>query len=203
MSRIDNTNSRPSKRMRFFDRLGLVQSQQLALDARSKECFGSRALLSGGALLEPPSDKELKETDFSRLLIVGGVYAITLRYTGCYVPPQPRDHDITKATFMGGHAQEHVHVTPALVTRRISINQVEVLIDTPIRLSYGNGPRGWLDRYILHRDGCVRYWKSKLHSDNLEKDVDYDTDVVCEWSSSVPEWEFTRFPVLPSVVHGV
>jgi hypothetical protein len=196
-------NSRPAKRMCFFSRLGLLQSQQLALDTRAMECFGSRALLNGGSLLEPPNDKELAATDFGSALLVGGVYAITLRYTGGYVPPKPRDHDIVVATFKGGHAQEHVHVTPALVTRRISINQVEVLIDDLVRLSYGSGPMGALDRYILHRDGCVRYWKSKLHSDNLDSDVDYATDEVCEWLSCIPRWEFTRFPVLPSVVHGV
>ena len=60
-----------------------------------------------------------------------------------------------------------------------------------------------LERLGLHRDGCVRYWKSKLHSDNLDSDVDYATDEVCEWLSCIPRWEFTRFPVLPSVVHGV
>ena len=93
-----------------------------------------------------------------------------------------------------------------MVTSRLSINQVEVLLDTPVSLSYGgSGPRSELDRYILHKDGSVRFWRSKLTHDNARLDIDYNTDEVCEWNDDYcrPHWEYTRFPVLPSVVYGV
>ena len=198
------TNSRAPVRMYIFGRLGLVRSQQLALDDRAKLYFGQHALLDG-ALLEKPTANEQDGTEFSRSLLVGGVYGLTLHYTGKYVPPSPQEHDFSVCTFMGGHAQPHVLVTPAMVTRRLSINQVEVLLDTRVSLSYGNGPRSELDRYILHKDGSVRFWQSKTTHANAERDIDYDTDVVSEWCDECtrPRWEYTRFPVLPSVVHGV
>ena len=203
MSQIQ-TNSRAPVRMHLFGRQGLMRSQQLALDDRAKLYFGQHALLDG-ALLEKPTANEQDGTEFSRSLLVGGVYGLTLHYMGKYVPPLPQEHDISVCTFMGGHPQPHVLVTPAMVTRRLSINQVEVLLDTRVSLSYGNGPRSELDRYILHKDGSVRFWQSKTTHANAERDIDYDTDVVCEWSNECtrPRWEYTRFPVLPSVVHGV
>ena len=204
-TRIENTNSRAPVRMSFLCRQGLVRSQQLALNERAKLYFGQRALLDGN-LLKPPTPDEQDGTEFSRSLLVGGVYGLTLHYMGKYVPPFPKDHDISMHTFMGGHAQPHVLVTPAMVTRRLSINQVEVLLDTRVSLSYGgNGPRSELDRYILHKDGSVRFWQSKTTHRNAELDIDYDTDVVSEWYDECtrPRWEYTRFPVLPSVVYGV
>ena len=203
-TRIENTNSRAPVRMSFLCRQGLVRSQQLALNERAKLYFGQRALLDG-ALLKPPTPDEQDGTEFSRSLLVGGVYGLTLHYMGKYVPPSPQDHDISMHIFMGGHAQPPVLVTPAMVTRRLSINQVEVLLDTRVSLSYGNGPCSELDRYILHKDGSVRFWQSKTTHSNAEFDIDYDTDVVSEWCDNFtrPRWEYTRFPVLPSVVYGV
>ena len=206
-SRVVNTNARLPVPKCIFARGGLVRTQQQTLDARAKVYFGPPAFsaLLDGALLEPPSATQQGETDFCHTLLVGGVYPITLNYFGGYVPLEPRDHDISQAIFMGGHPQPHVLVTTAMVTRRISINQVEVCLDTPVRLGYGSGPRTQLDRFILHKDGCVRYWQSKLTYDNALRDIDYDTDVVCEYSTPAlcPRWEYTLFPVLPSVVVGV
>jgi hypothetical protein len=194
-----NNYGGPPVLKRLFPRPGLICSQQMALNERARQRFGWVALMDG-ALLEPPSVEDWSNMEFSQSFLVGGVYNITLRYTGCYVPPHPERHDVEQCVFKGGHPQEHVHVTPAIVAARISINQVEVVIDTDVRLSCGNGPGSKLDRYILHRDGTVRYWQSKLNALN---DVDYDNDVVNEWTSNVPRWEFTKFPVLPSVVHGI
>ncbi len=120
--------------------------------------------------------------------------------TYVYHAPDPKEHDIAEAVFKGGHPQPRILVAAAMATRRISVNQVEVLLDTPVMLSYGSGPRCRLDRYILHTDGCVRYWESQLKhgADNKEKE-----DVVCEWDRRTPRWEFTSFPVLPSVVEGI
>jgi hypothetical protein len=187
--------------MSFLCRQGLVRNQQLALDERAKLYFGQRALLDGN-LLKPPTPDEQDGTEFSRSLLVGGAYALTLHYMGTYVPPAPQEHDIAMHTFFGGHAQPHVLVTPAMVTRRLSIHQVEVLLDTRVSLSYGDGPRSELDRYILHQDGRMLFWQSKLKHANAELDIDYNTDVVCEWHNECtrPRWEYTRFPVLPSVV---
>ena len=204
-SRIENTNSRTPVPLYIFGRPGLLRTQQLTLDARAKVYYGQPTFsaLLDGALLEPPSTKQQDEMDFCHTLLVGGVYPITLSYFGGYTPPEPKDHDISQATFMGGHAQPHVLVTAAMVTRRISINQVEVRLDTPVMLGSGSGPRTRLDRYILHRDGSVRYWQSKLTYDNALHDIDYGTDVVCEYNTLCPCWEYTHFPVLPSVVFGV
>ena len=200
---IENTNSRAPERMKFLCREGLFLSQQKTLDERAKAYFGQTDALMGGALLEPPSFDEQDGSEFSRSLLVGGVYAITLYYTGTYVPFQPKDHDLSAFTNAGGHPQPNVLVTPAIVTRRISLHMVEVFLDTAVLLSYGNGPRSELYRYILHRDGSVRYWKSKLTHANAQLDIDYDNDVPCEWTHHCPRWEYTRFPVLPSVTRGV
>ena len=200
-----NSGAPPARTMSLLCRQGLVRSQQLALDARAKLYFGQRALLDG-ALLEPPTPTEQQQqdgTEFSRSLLVGGVYGLTLRYMGTYVPPSPQEHDISMQIFMGGHGQPHVLVTPAMVTRRLSTHDaVEVLLDTRVSLSYGDGPRSELDRYILHQDGRMLFWQSKLKHANAELDIDYNTDVVCEWHNECtrPRWEYTRFPVLPSVV---
>jgi hypothetical protein len=206
---MDSTRRNPV-RINLFGRPGLLRSQELALDNRAKLYFGQHAgALLDGALLKPPLpavDGQDDGASFGRSLLVGGVYAITLHYMGKYVPPQPQEHDIAMATFMGGHGQPHVLVTPAMVTRMLDGDQVEVLLATPVSLSYGgNGPRSELDRYILHKDGCVRFWKSKVTHVNAPLDIDYDTDEVCEWSEYCcrPRWEYTSFPVLPSVVRGV
>ncbi len=66
-----------------------------------------------------------------------------------YKVPQPQEHDRATVCFIGGHVQPHLLVTPAMVTSRININQVEVLLTTPVLLSYGlsygNGPHSELD----------------------------------------------------------
>lgn len=177
------------KRMSILARDGLTRSQQLVVNGRAEACFGSEAgVLMQGSLLERP-----RSTDE---VLVGGVYAVTLRYLGGYVPNDPKEHDISMAIFRGGHAQPRVLVAAAMVTRRVSLNQVEVRLDSRVMLSYGSGPRFSLDRYILHKDGDVRYWDGQYSSGEVP-----DGDV-CEWTLP-PRWEFTQFPVLPSVVEGV
>ncbi len=46
-------------------------------------------------------------------------------------------------------------------------------------------------------------WHSKTTQANAQRDIDYDTYVVVEWTACCPRWEYTSFAVLPSVVRCV
>jgi hypothetical protein len=203
--RIEQTNTQAPVPMSIIRRDGLIRTQKRAMLTRALRNFGPPALLDGG-LLDPPSEEQ-QQADFSCSFLVGGVYALTLKYFNGYQVPEAeeKEHDISQNMSRGGHAQQHQLVTAAVVTRRISLNQVEVFMDTLVVLGYGSGPRTATNRYILHKDGCMRYWESKNTHANAMAEIDYDNDTVSEWSNPEmrPRWEFTRFPVLPVVVHGV
>ena len=68
-------------------------------------------------------------------------------------------------------------------------DEVEVELETQVCLSHGCGPTDLSNRYVLHRDGEVKYFRAN--------------GAIVSWSTSKPRWEFTRFPVLPVVVLGM
>lgn len=158
-------------------RLGLVKSQHDAVNERSVRGFGV-------PLTDPPRDLAFDE------LQVNSAYALTIRYFNGFIPPNPVDLDISQAVFSGGYAQPRVLMAATKVVSKVSINQLEVQLDCGVMLSHKSGPRTLSEHYILHRDGSVRY-------------RDLQSGEVGEWAEQYrPTWEFTRFPVLCSVVVG-
>jgi hypothetical protein len=173
---------------------GLRRTQERAVMDRAFIVYSPDKPL-GGALLQPP-------TAFEHIH-VGGVYPFTLRYFKGFIPPQPKQHDTFQALFKGGHAQPCVFVGPAIVTHRISADQIEIRLPESLMLSHGSGPCCRLYHWVLNKDGTVGYWLN--HRDNDALPTDYVNNTVGKYHTPelCPRWEFTAFPVLPSVVHGV
>ena len=76
--RIEQTNTQAPVPMSIIRRPGLIRTQKQAMRTRALQNFGPPALLDGG-LLDPPSEEQ-RQADFSRSFLVGGVYALTLKY---------------------------------------------------------------------------------------------------------------------------
>jgi hypothetical protein len=157
-------------------RTGLFKTQENAVEARSLGIFGLPLSY------KPRNFDGLKD---------GSAYAITIRYFSGYAPPNPVGFDNIRVILNGGYPQPIVLVCAVKVLNKLSINQFEVELDSIVQLGYNMGPRLQSDLCILHKDGSVRY-------------RDTTTQQVEEYNQQFrPTWEFTRFPVLPSIVMGV
>jgi hypothetical protein len=111
---------------------------------------------------------------------------ILLRYFNGHTPAAPTLKDMGHA-IGGGYAQEHVTLTVGRVVRQVTPDQIEVELEAPLCLSYGNGPRNTASRFLLCRDGTVRY---------------QDASDWKEWSHHVPRWEPALLPQLEVVCSG-
>ena len=122
-------------------------------------------------------------------IIVGNLHVLTFRYTRGFTPRNPRGRDIS-AMLGGGYHQSHIRVSVVRITSKISPDELEVELEQPVVMSHRNGPTVESDRYALHRDGYVKYFPGL---GNESKD----------WSSYIPLWEHTKYPILPVITHGV
>ena len=162
----------------WITRPGLIQKQFDEVNGRSKAMFEQE-------ISEAPPNAAFDELE------VGQVYAVTLRYWNGLCVTLPGEMD-RLMILNHGYPQPQVAVVAAKVVRKVSLHQVEVELDGLVCLSHRSGPTVPSDFFVLHKDGSVRYW-NPAGGDEVE-----------EWGRQYrPTWEFTTFPVLPSLVHGV
>ena len=164
---LDEMQAKQDKLMKLPN---LAERQQQALDARAQERFGT-------SLTCIEEFKELKPDT---------VFPILMRYTNGHMPKAPTLRDIGRG-FGGGYAQLHLTLMLVRMVDKVGRDGVEVQFETPTCLSYKNGPRCPDDRFMLVKDGSIRY---------------FETDGWRQWTHFVPRWEPAQFPQLEVVCSG-
>ena len=88
------------------------------------------------------------------------------------------------------YAQEHILVSVVKIVRKLPQDMLEIQLETPTMMSHRNGTTAYSDKFVIHKDGHVMYFNE---GENEPRN----------WSSYIPKWEYTRYPVLPVVVEGL
>jgi hypothetical protein len=154
---------------------GLPRTQRNAIVARGYKRFGDM----------PWEDRDI---EFSRIL-VGNLHVLTFRFWNGFVPSKPLHRDMMTA-LGGGYAQEHILVSVVKIVRKLPQDMLEIQLETPTMMSHRNGTTAYSDKFVIHKDGHVMYFNE---GENEPRN----------WSSYIPKWEYTRYPVLPVVVEGL
>ena len=153
---------------------GLPRTQRNAIVARAYKRFGDM----------PVEDRKVE----FRHILEGNLHILTFRFYNGFVPSNPLKRDIM-SSLGGGYAQDRVLVSVVKIVRRISADELEVELEKPVFMSFGNGPTVSSDRYVIHSDGHVKF----LNVENKP----------CDWNHHQPKWEHVHYPVLPVVVEGL
>jgi hypothetical protein len=154
---------------------GIHRTQRNAIFARAYERFKDMPVNS-------------RDVEFGGIQ-EGNLHVLTFRFWNGFVPRNPLKWDIM-TSLGGGYAQEHILVSVVKILRRRSADMLEIQLEKPALMSHCNGPTAYSDRFVIHKDGHVMY-------------INEGGNEPRNWSSYIPRWEHTRFPVLPVVVEGL
>ena len=161
----------------------LPDRQKQALDAKAMARFGVNVTLADS---------------FESLKAKGTVFPVVLKYTRGYTPPKPSFRD-TLRSLSGGYAQERVKLALAMVVAT-NDNGIEVEFESPMFMSFQNGPTMASANFLLCEDGTVRYGAQS--SADAKSPATAQSSHWKPWAHDVPRWELARLPALPVVCEG-
>ena len=115
------------------------ERQQRVLNSRSMARFGKEITKEEGGLLQ-----------------VGKVFPVVIRSFQSFTPQNATPLDCRRM-ISGGYPQRHVHLTLALVIREEADGQFEVELESPLCLSYRDGPTTPSASYLFCKDGRIQH----------------------------------------------